>query len=318
MISLTIRSYQGETDLQLISDLLKACQAVDEENQEASVSELRQASNDPSFDKAHDIRLWEDADQKLIGIGHLSISTSDEVINGFLSWCVHPSARSSNLERQIIIWGEERMREIQQERGVRVKLRADARDDKAGFIALLESSGFKSECYLLTMKRSLQEPISEPQFPVNFTLRQVKPQHDAEAWVEMYNQSLIDDCNHHPLTVEHYKYLRSHPAYRPDLDLVAIAPDGTFAGCCECAINPDNIRTGHNEGWVSQLGTRRGFRRMGLGRAMLLSGMRHLQAAGADMAKLSVYFNNPNGALQLYESVGFYKLYTWISYVKDI
>ncbi|NEU75712.1 hypothetical protein PI95_024920 [Hassallia byssoidea VB512170] len=45
-------------------------------------------------------------------------------------------ARSGNLERQIIAWGEERMHEVQQERGVRVKVRADARDDKAGFIAL--------------------------------------------------------------------------------------------------------------------------------------------------------------------------------------
>jgi len=80
MISLTIRSYEDETDLQEISDLIKACEAVDEENQGASVSELREASNDPSFDKACDIRLWEDADRKLIGIGHLSISTSDNVV----------------------------------------------------------------------------------------------------------------------------------------------------------------------------------------------------------------------------------------------
>jgi len=143
MISLTIRSYEGETDFQAISDLLNACEAVDELNQWTSVSELRQASDDPSLDKARDIRLWEDADSKLIGIGHLSISTSDEVIDGFLSCRVHPKARSGNLEKQIVVWAEERMREVQQERGVSVKLRTSARDDKAGFIALLESSGFK-------------------------------------------------------------------------------------------------------------------------------------------------------------------------------
>ena len=52
MISLTIRSYEGETDFQAISDLLNACEAVDELNQWTSVSELRQASDDPSLDKA--------------------------------------------------------------------------------------------------------------------------------------------------------------------------------------------------------------------------------------------------------------------------
>ena len=38
MINLTIRSYEGETDLESISDLLKACEAVDKLNQEPSVS----------------------------------------------------------------------------------------------------------------------------------------------------------------------------------------------------------------------------------------------------------------------------------------
>lgn len=319
MISLIVRSYESETDLQSISDLLKACEAVDKLNQEASVAELRQASDDPSLDKARDVRLWEDPEGKLIGIGHLEISTSDEIVNGFLSCRVHPTARCGNLERQIIAWGEERMREVQQERGVRVKLSAEARDDKADFIALLESSGFKSERYLLTMRRSLKEPIPEPQLPANFTLRQVRDQQDAEAWVEMHNQSFIDTWNYHKLTIEHYKYLRNHPTYRPDLDLVVIAPDGTFAACCKCIINLEsNTRNRHNEGWIDELGTRRGFRRIGLGRAMLLFTMRQLQAAGIDIVKLSVDFNNPNGALQLYESVGFHKLYTWISYIKDV
>ncbi len=318
MINLTIRSYKGEIDLQAISDLLNACEAVDELNKGASVSELQEISNNPSLDKVRDIRLWEDANSKLIGIGHLSISTSDEAINGFLLCCVHPNARSGNLERQIVTWAEERMREVQQERGVSVKLHISARDDKVGLIALLESNGFKSESYGLIMRRSLKEPIPEPQLPASFTLRQVRSQQDAEAWVEFYHQSFIDDSDYHDLTVEHYKYQLRNPTYRPELDLVAIAPDGTFAACCECSINPEsNTRNRYSEGWIDKLGTRRGFRRIGLGRAMLLTGMRQLQAAGMDIAKLSVNFDNPNGALQLYESVGFHKLYTLISYVKD-
>lgn len=146
IISRTIRSYEVEVDLQAISDLLNACEAVDQLNQGASVS-VQEIYGDPSLDKARDIRLWEDADSKLIGIGYLSISTSDEVIDGLLSCCVHPNARSGNLERQIVAWGEERMREVQQERVVSVKLRTSARDDNVVFIALLESSGFKSESY---------------------------------------------------------------------------------------------------------------------------------------------------------------------------
>ncbi|MFN6571971.1 GNAT family N-acetyltransferase [Dendronalium sp. ChiSLP03b] len=319
MISLTTRLYKGETDLQAISELLNACEAVDQLDQGVSVSELRQISDDPSLDKMRDIRLWEDANGKLIGIGHLWIPTSGKVINGFLSCHVAPRARNENLERHIITWGKERMREVKQERGLNATLCASAHDQNANFIAPLESSGFKSDRYVLTMRRTLKESIPEPQLPTSFTLRQVKTGQDAKAWVEMYNQSFIDHPNHRDLEVEHYKNHWSNHTYRPDLDLVAIAPDGTFAAFCECKINlENNTHTGRNQGWILKLGTRRGFRRIGLGRAMLLSGMRQLQAAGMDIIKLSVDLNNPNGALQLYESVGFHKLYTMISYIKDI
>jgi hypothetical protein len=46
--------------------------------------------------------------------------------------------------------------------------------------------------------------------------------------------------------------------------------------------------------------------------------MDRLKAAGMEMAKLGVDAQNPNGAKQLYESVGFGELYTSIAYVKDI
>lgn len=62
------------------------------------------------------------------------------------------------------------------------------------------------------------------------------------------------------------------------------------------------------------LGMRRSFRSMGL----LLAGMRRLKAVGMDTTKLGVDAENRLGAGRLYESVGFRKIYTQISYVKDV
>jgi ribosomal protein S18 acetylase RimI-like enzyme len=80
----------------------------------------------------------------------------------------------------------------------------------------------------------------------------------------------------------------------------------------------DKARTGRLEGWIGILGTRRGFRRIGLARAMLLRGLQQLKAAGMDTAKIGVDAENPLGARQLYESVGFQKLHTRLMYVKDL
>lgn len=319
MMTLTMRPYAGESDLQAIADLINACEAVDQLDEGISIPELQRIIDSPFLDKARDLRLWEDADGKLIGFGNLWIPESAETIDGSLGFRVHPTARGGDLEMQIVGWGEERMREVAQERGVGVKLRSNVRATQAERIALLESCGFTADRYFFSMQRSLTEPLPELLFPAGFTLRQLQGEQDIEAWVEMFNQTFIDHWNHHDLTVDRRKYWLSNPQYKPELDLIAIAPDGTFAAFCYCHIHPEhNARSGRNEGWVADLGVRRSFRKMGLGRAMLLAGMQRLKAAGFDTARLVVDAENPSGALRLYESVGFCKLYTRIFYIKEV
>ena len=60
-------------------------------------------------------------------------------------------------------------------------------------------------------------------------------------------------------------------------------PDGIFAAFAACGINAeDNTSNQRNEGWVHQLGTRRGYRKQGMGRALPLSGSYPLKARGGD------------------------------------
>ena len=98
-----------------------------------------------------------------------------------------------------------------------------------------------------------------------------------------------------------------------------MAPDGTVAAICFCNIDPEeNARNGSNAGSVHILGTRRGYRKIGLGRAILLSGLRRLRDDGVDTARLNVDAENPTGALRLYESVGFSVTYMSIAYAQDL
>lgn len=143
-------------DLEAIAHLFNACEAVDRLDQGTSVAELRQAFESPLLDKERNMRLWEDANGQLIGSGQMWIPPHDAaVVEGFLRLRVHPNARGSNLEMQIIAWGEERMREVSRERGMSVKLRSSTRNDQAERIALLDSYGFTADRYFLTMERRL-------------------------------------------------------------------------------------------------------------------------------------------------------------------
>ncbi|MEG3859991.1 GNAT family N-acetyltransferase [Microcoleus sp. herbarium12] len=319
MLSVSIRPYAGESDLEAIADLINTCEAVDRLDEGTSIWELQQEFNQPSLDVARDIRLWEDAEGKLIAFAQLSISEPGEVIDGWLWFRVRPDARSGDVEAASVAWGEMRMREVASLRGACVKLRSWARPQDTDRISVLTNCGFRVDRYFCRMARSLSEPIPEPQFPEGFELRQFPGEEDAEAWVEMFNQSFIDHWNHHDLTVEKFKYDFAKPGYRKDLDLIAVAADGTFAAFCYGEISKEECdRTGRNEGWITVLGTRRGFRKIGLGRAMLLAILQRLKAAGVETAILGVDTANPCGALRLYESAGFHKIRDSISYVKDV
>jgi mycothiol synthase len=283
-----------------------------------SIDELRTELGDPRLDPTRDLRLWEE-DGALIGFGHLWPMATPEELNGRLMLWVHPRARGNGLESQIIDWGDDRLREAAREQGKWGRLRIQVREDQADRLALMRAEGFTIARYSYTMTRNLAEPISAPRIPDGFVIRGVAGPQEAEQWVEMYNLSFIDHPGSGPWPVEQALHYLEEPNYRPDLNLVALAPDGTFAGFCWSVIYAEqNARSGRQVGEIDILGTRRGFRKLGLGRALLLEGLRRIKAAGMDTARLGVIANNPTGALQLYESAGFERVHTWILHSRDV
>jgi mycothiol synthase len=314
-----MRPFESESDPNRIAHLMNTCYTLDHLDNSTSVTELREDIDTPSVDKAKDLRLWENESGELVGFGYLWITEPNEVIDGFLNFYVHPDVRGGDLETQIIDWSEARMRQVKQERSFPVKLRVAARDSETNRMMILENNGFVCDRYFFNMERSLAEPIPEAQFPPGFRLRCMNPEEDVEAWVDLHNESFLDHWNFHPLTVENLQHWLKEASYRADLDLIAVTGDNTFAAHCSCHINADkNARMGRKRGVVGILGTRREYRRMGLGKAMLLAGLHRLKEAGMDTARLGVDADNPNGALRLYESVGFSKVRTSINYVRDL
>jgi mycothiol synthase len=318
-ITITARPYGGEADLARIVGLRNACAAIDGLDMYTSVEELRSQFGDPRLDTARNLQLWQDDDGQLIGFGQLWALVGAEDLNGRLMLWVPPEARGNDLEAQILAWGADRLRQVAHEHGKPARLRIQAREDQTERLAFLHDKGFTIDRYSYEMERSLDEPIAESRLPEGFTIREMAGAHEAEQWVEMFNLSFIDHPGSSPWTAEQVRHYLNEPDYRQSLNLVAVAPDGTFAGFCWSIIYAEqNLRSGRSAGEIDILGTRRGFRKIGLGRALLLEELRRLRAAGMSVANLGVIANNPTGALQLYESTGFQRTHTWILHGKDI
>lgn len=320
--TLTARSYIGEEDLPRIVALIDACEAVDHLDDTVSIEELRIRISHPHLDITRDLRLWKADTGHLVGMGYLSIplqAMHNGILDGFLWFKVHPESRGGDLETQIIAWSSTRLREVGQERSVSPTLYSDAHEHDSERRHMLEQHGLTVRRFFFEMACSLERPIPAPQVPPGFVIRTVGKHDDPAAWAEMFNLSFVDHWNHHPISVQQVQHFLQRPDYHPAGDLVAVAPDGTLAAFCYCHINHyENARHNRQDGWINVLGTRRGYRQRGLGRAMLLAGLGQLQAEGMTRALLAVDSLNPSGALRLYESLGFARTRTMLAYAKEL
>jgi mycothiol synthase len=302
------RPYAGQTDFESISSLVSLCETDGQLDDETAVSDLQRLLNAPSVDPRRDLSLWEDSQSRIVGFGMLLFPYETDKSEMHLWFYVHPSARGNNLKGQIVQWGKQRSRQIATHSGRPVQLCSIARAEAMVRVAWLERQQFQRDRAFITMARSLDQCAS-PQFPDGFQWRSVNGNRDARTWVELFNHSFIDHWNYHPLSLETFNAWQHRANYRSDLDLMAIAPSGIPAAFCRGQVDGDG-----GTGRIQLLGTRRGFRKMGLGRAMLLALMQQLQRLNLQTVKLSVDAQSPTGAMRLYEAMGFEAVQTWQLY----
>jgi ribosomal protein S18 acetylase RimI-like enzyme len=113
---------------------------------------------------------------------------------------------------------------------------------------------------------------------------------EIEAYVDLHRSTFGTEN----MTIEYRRTIMSAPDYLPELDLVAVAPNGKLAAFCVCQIFPEDAPRagGQKEGWTDPLGTRPAYQRLGLARALMLSGMRLLKSRGIDTALLGTSSEN--------------------------
>ncbi|MDW5327673.1 GNAT family N-acetyltransferase [Plantactinospora sp. KLBMP9567] len=142
--------------------------------------------------------------------------------------------------------------------------------------------------------RQLTGPVDAPVAPEGFVLRTARPA-DAGQLALARNSAFDADW-----TAELYRSaVMTRPGYSAEREIVAEAPDGRIAAFTVYWLDGRN-RVGHFE----PVGTHRDFNRRGLARAVMLTAMHRMRAAG--MATVTVNYNADNlPAQRLYASLGF-------------
>jgi mycothiol synthase len=223
--------------------------------------------------------LWEDGNGQLVSFAVVRLTY------GTLFFEIAPQACNGDLAAQMVAWGVERVRNAGQESKEPTSMRMSCRDDNLERVALLERLGFeRQEQYTLHFARLLSDPIPEPQVPEGFGIRHVDGEHEAEALVALHRAAFGTEN----MTVEGRLSWMHTPDYDPELDLVAVTPDGALAAYVFCSISEEeNALTGRGDGTTDPVATHPAFQRQGLARALLLTGFHLLKQRGVETAHTS-------------------------------
>ena len=257
-------------------------------------------------------------DGRVVAYAHVDVT--DLVEGPSVESVVRPSARRHGLGRILI---DEVVR-VAEEEAPRRPVRRWAPGESDGSRGLAGALGFDRARVLWQMRRSLLAPLPDASLPPGVHLRTFLPSLDDEAWLELNRRSFAGLPDQGGWTMEDLRRREAESWFDPTGFLVATDDAGKLIGFHWTKVHggdhagdeTDHARLhaegvdhthGHGHealGEVYVIGVDPTWRGTGLGRALLVAGLRHLAARGLPQAMLYVDASNAP-AIGLYSALGF-------------
>lgn len=291
------RHYQTDQDLQQMQRLLMEARSRGSDWSHSHIGEatFRIFMLLCHLDPQTHIRLWHTATGALVAYALLGDDPLFDVQ-------VAPEVQWTGIEEEALAWAEATLAALRQRDPERWggDLVAFARQDDGRRRVFLGQHGFRysGEFAEVNMLRALSGPLPESVAPPGYQIRALSGAEEAparaaahrEVWLPWTDGDITDD---------QYVAFMQLPAYQRDLDIVAVAPDGSIAAFANGWNDPLN-----RIGELGGVGVLPAHRRRGLMRALLLEVLRRMQAQRMERACVSTGVTNIP-AIRLYSAVGF-------------
>ncbi|MFF7747919.1 GNAT family N-acetyltransferase [Streptomyces sp. NPDC007971] len=221
-----------------------------------------------------------------------------------------PEHRGQGIGSAMLDWAEGRIRQLVQQHGTAptAVIGANAMASEQEATALLLETGYRRVFSLVELELSdLRHLPAEGPLPAGIRIGAVDPSNYHAAWKTVVD-SYANAAFTQKWTLESFLATADPTCWRAAWDAENIA------GVALCSIRRHDPTVGE----VEELSVRAQSRRLGLGRALLLDGVRCLREHGAETARLYTGTANPHRSYDLYESVGFRRQNEYVRYRKPI
>jgi mycothiol synthase len=271
-----------------------------------------------NFDLARDLLIAE-VDGRIVGEIEVNVGVRDGIAVHQFEGFVHPDLRGRGIGTALVRWVERRSHEVAagwpgsepHELGTWID------SNVVDGVGLVEAEGYRRVRYGFMMIRRLSEPIPDAPLPEGLEIRAVVEADHRRIW-DADEEAFRDHWAAGERTPEDYERWFSFPNL--DTSLWRVAWDGDeVAGSVFTLIWPEeNAKLGLSRGWLEHISVRRPWRKRGLATALIADTLRLFRDMGLEEGALGVDSENPTGALRLYESLGFRRHRTGISFRKPM
>lgn len=231
---------------------------------------------------------------------------------------VDPAYGGRGIGAAVLSWNEARLREIAAVHDVSTKLvQAFVGDGNESATALIRDAGYEPVTYMAEMVRPSVGALPDHELPAGLEIRPVREEDIRTIW-QADMEAFKDHWGYVEPTEVEYERFRAYPYLDPTLWKIAWDDEGVAGQVKSFIDTAQNEAHRRKRGWTEAISTSRRWRRRGVAKALIVESIRELAARGMTEVALGVHTENPNGAYQLYESLGYEVSRTWTTYRKPL
>ncbi len=318
--SLTFRSFAGKSDYPNMLKIIDAESKVDKDDNAVTLSDIQHDyahlnNSDPEKDM-----IFAEIDGETIAYSRVEWwqeeDPNDRIYSLFVK--IMPKWRNQGIETAMIHWCETRLKVIAkgQPQDSKRLYQTYSSEFKPILNEILESNSYNAARFGIEMSRPL-ENIPEAELPEGIEVRPVTSEDYRKVW-DASMEAFRDHWGYAEPTEEDFISYKGSKYFQPELWQVAWDGDEVVSSVQNYIEHNQNEKFHRKRGWTENISTRRQWRRRGIARALIVRSMHMHKAKGMTEVALGVDTNNPNGALQLYQSLGYKKDKTEITYRKPM
>lgn len=253
-----------------------------------------------------DIRIWEEIDDKSTHSRKIVALANPESPSDYF---IQVNPAYNFLEREIFEWIERHCLEKKRNPNKKEKIRIHTIEGNSVRELLLSELGYKKgETFMYLRLRPVDLPVPDVGCPESYEIRSVRGRSDYD---QLARVTRLVFGHGEWFNAEIYERITRCSFYKQDLDLVAVAPDGTFASFCTFRMDPISQITN-----LEPVGTHPNYRKLGLAKALIFEGLR--RAIRYNPTLFYVGAANTPAANQLYDSVGYTEKLAEYCWFKEI